>query len=415
VNVVITKVRRHCYIHVERSPFAHELEDFRVSLAAEDYTPGIIRQHVIRLDQVLREMASAPGAIRTIEQLHAAFGRHNASPAQLTFFRSTQRHYQRYLASRGRLCAPFVEDRFVALRNRYHSELIEVRGFAHSTLRQHDATVADFLSRGLRPRQQLRSLRREDIERYITLKSKENSRQSLQHIVAALRAFLCYCHDQGETPSGLDDIDTPRAYRGELLPRALEWSAVQRLLRSINRRTGTGERDYAILHLMAHYGLRPSEIVSLRLDSIDWRDNLLRVEQRKTRSDLVLPLAAMTVTTLRQYLERGRGYDAAKYAELFLRNHCPYRPLKATAISEMFAQRAQASGLGQRVYSAYSLRHAFAMRLLRRGVGVKAIGDVLGHSDLESTCVYLRLDIQALRDVALPVPKLDHERGGHHA
>jgi integrase/recombinase XerD len=53
--------------------------------------------------------------------------------------------------------------------------------------------------------------------------------------------------------------------------------------------------------------------------------------------------------------------------------------------------------------------------LLRRGVGVKAIGDVLGHSDLESTCVYLRLDIQALRDVALPVPKLDHERGGHHA
>jgi hypothetical protein len=48
----------------------------------------------------------------------------------------------------------------------------------------------------------------------------------------------------------------------------LEWPAIQKLLRFIDRRTSKGERDYAILHLMAHYGLRPSEIVSLRLDSI---------------------------------------------------------------------------------------------------------------------------------------------------
>ena len=81
----------------------------------------------------------------------------------------------------------------------------------------------------------------------------------------------------------------------------------------------------------------------------------------------------------------------------------------------MFARRAQAIGLGQGEYSAYSLRHAFAMRLLRRGVGVKAIGDVLGHRDLESTCVYLRLDVQALRDVPLPVPQSARSSGGRHA
>jgi site-specific recombinase XerD len=166
---------------------------------------------------------------------------------------------------------------------------------------------------------------------------------------------------------------------------------------------------------MAHYGLRPSEIVSLRLDSISWRDSTLRVEQRKTRSDLVLPLAAVTLKTLHRYLDRDRGRDASKYAELFLRNHCPYRPLKKTAVSEMFARRAEAIGLGQREYSAYSLRHAFAMRLLRRGVGVKAIGDVLGHRDLESTCVYLRLDIHALRDVALAVPRSARSCGSRHA
>lgn len=104
-----------------------------------------------------------------------------------------------------------------------------------------------------------------------------------------------------------------------------------------------------------------------------------------------------------------------KYPELFLRNHCPHRRLTRSAISEMFARRAQSSGLGRRTYSAYSLRHAFAMRLLQRGVGIKAIGDVLGHRDLESTCVYLRLDVDALRDVALPVPKLARRQGARHA
>ena len=64
-------------------------------------------------------------------------------------------------------------------------------------------------------------------------------------------------------------------------------------------------------------------------------------------------------------------------------------------------------GLPVENYSAYSLRHAFAMRLLERGVGVKAIGDLLGHRSLESTCVYLRLDMKALRVVALPVPGHD--------
>lgn len=412
---MIRKIHRHRYIHLGSSPFVETLKDFRAWLEASDYTPRIIRQHVSRLDYVLREMANTPGATCTAEQLHTAFGKHDASPAQLMFFRSTQRHYQRYLVSRGLLSVPVLQDRFAALRRRYHRDLVEVRGFADSTLRQHDATVADFLNRGVRPRQGLRRLTREDVERYISIKSKENSRQSLQHVVAVLRAFLCYCHDQTEIPSRLDDIDTPRAYRGELLPRALEWSAIQRLMRSIDRRTGTGERDYAILHLMAHYGLRPSEIVSLRLDSINWRDSTLRVEQRKTRSDLVLPLAAVTLKALRRYLDRDRGCDASKYAELFLRNHCPYRPLKRTAVSEMFARRAEAIGLGRREYSAYSLRHAFAMRLLTRGVGVKAIGDVLGHRDLESTCVYLRLDVHALRDVALPVPQSAGSSGGRHA
>ena len=78
--------------------------------------------------------------------------------------------------------------------------------------------------------------------------------------------------------------------------------------------------------------------------------------------------------------------------------------MKHYAVIGIFAKRAQQSGLPLQGTSPYTLRHSFAMRLLRRGVGVKAIGDLLGHRSLESTCVYLRLDIDMLRTVALPVP-----------
>jgi integrase/recombinase XerD len=267
----------HQYSGVLQSRFRNELNDFRAWLDARDYNQRTIRQHLLRLDRVLSEMGREPGATCTAARLRDAFARHHAYPAQLANFRSTEHRYRAFLASQGRLLVKAPTDRFSGLCARYRRELVEVRGFSTSTLNHHGATVADFLRRALRPGGQLRDLTRGDIERYMMLKSKENTRQSLQHIVAILRSFLRFCHDQGEVDGGLDCIDTPRTYRGELLPRALAWSDIQGLLRSIDRNHCTGERDYAIVHLMAHYGLRPSEIVTVRLDSIDWQRRTLRV------------------------------------------------------------------------------------------------------------------------------------------
>jgi site-specific recombinase XerD len=83
-------------------------------------------------------------------------------------------------------------------------------------------------------------------------------------------------------------------------------------------------------------------------------------------------------------------------------------------IIEIFQYRAGQSGLPLAGVASYSLRHAFAMRLLRRGVGIKAIGDLLGHRSLEATCAYLRIDIDMLRTVGLPVPMAASIEGGDH-
>jgi len=85
-------------------------------------------------------------------------------------------------------------------------------------------------------------------------------------------------------------IDTPRVYRLEQLPRALPWEQVVALLRSINRSTPAGIRDFTLLYLACCYGLRSGELVRLTLDNINWRTATLKVPQTKTRQVLQLPL-----------------------------------------------------------------------------------------------------------------------------
>ena len=146
------------------------------------------------------------------------------------------------------------------------------------------------------------------------------------------------------------------------------------------------------------------------MDSIDWEAGTLKVQQSKTRSVLMLPLAERTLCVLRRYLTDAR--PCSDLPQLFLRVRSPIVGLKHYGIIEVFSYRAARSGLPINGASSYSLRHAFAMRLLSRGVGIKAIGDLLGHRSLEATGVYLRIDADMLRTVALPVPFIASMQAG---
>jgi len=92
-----------------------------------------------------------------------------------------------------------------------------------------------------------------------------------------------------------------------------------------------------------------------------------------------------------------------------LRIRAPHGRLKPTAVSEVFQNQARKSGLNIPYQGPHCLRHSYAVHLLRQGTSVKVIGDVLGHRDAESTCVYLRLAIDDLRNVALDVPDCQEE------
>ncbi|MHC4492517.1 MAG: site-specific integrase [Planctomycetota bacterium] len=310
----------------------------------------------------------------------------------------------RYFNETGVFSSP-PATRSEALVASYRAYLDRVRGLSARTLVYHTATVTEFVAflRHDRDPDRLCDLASAQIEAFLQLLGGRLSRASLQHTVAHLRSFLRFLAARGLVPPGLHArIDTPRVYRRERLPRALPWETVLALLRAIDRSTSMGRRDYAMLLLVATYGLRSREVVTLTLDDVDWRAGRLCVRRPKVRAPLVLPLTPGVGAALLAYLRHGR--PTLPHREIFLRMRGPAVTLKPTALTEVFQGWARRSGLPIPFQGAHCLRHSLALHLLRQGTPLKTIGDLLGHRRADSTCAYLQLHIEDLRDVALDLP-----------
>jgi integrase/recombinase XerD len=287
----------------------------------------------------------------------------------------------------------------------YQQYLTDVRGLARTSVEYHRSTVQEFLDYVISGSDafQLSTLHPEHVEGFIRSVSKRFNRGSLQHVVAHIRGFLRFLKMQGYGPRCQEfPIDTPRVYRQEQLPRSLPWDTVRAFLDGIDRSSRAGLRDYAMFVLIAAYGLRGCDVAELRLDDIDWRAGELCVRQRKTGQSLLLPLTPPAAAALVDYLRDVRPRCA--YREVFLTAVAPIGPLKRQAVGYAFRNRVRASDLDIPFEGVHCLRHSYAIHLLRRGISLKTIGDLLGHASAESTYVYLRANTDDLREVALPLP-----------
>ena len=320
----------------------------------------------------------------------------------------TVRTLARYLNAMGTITTGAIEEApsvssAALLSDEYVSFLNKVRGCSPSTISHHGLASRCFLDHLESCSVPLGSVHPSDIEAYITKAGRRMCRASLQHEVAAVRGLLRFLAIDGRVRTGLDrQIDTPRLYRLEQLPRSLPWDTVTALLKSIDRKSDMGLRDYAMFLLIATYGLRASEVVAISLDDIRWRHSSLRIHQRKTSSPLELPLTNEVSAALVKHLQRTP--PTAPYRRIFLRMRAPIGLLKPTAITEAFQALVRKSGLEVPFNGPHCLRHSFAVQLLKSGTPLKTIGDILGHRTAESTSVYLRLATGDLREVSLPVP-----------
>jgi integrase/recombinase XerD len=294
----------------------------------------------------------------------------------------------------------------------YRRWLIEVHGLSEGLLRKNSQAARMFLHwlGDKADRDSLPCVGISEIDGYLNWRMQGLRRTTRTAVASCLRSFLRYLHADGVVPKDLSPlVSGPVLYKFEDIPRAFTDEQVKTMLDTTRRdKTPVGLRDYAILMLLATYGLRAGEVVQLRLDDIDWRAEKLRVRQSKTGNELLLPLVPAVGNALLNYLRRGRSQTELR--EVFLHARAPLGPFRrGSSLHGVVAHRLKEADIQvQGRHGPHAFRFARAVSLLRGTVPLKTIGDLLGHRSTESTEVYLRLATDDLRAVSLDLPA----RGG---
>ncbi|MDA2926822.1 site-specific integrase [Acidobacteria bacterium AH-259-G07] len=222
---------------------------------------------------------------------------------------------------------------------------------------------------------------------------------SVRSACGVLRVFLRYLYRERCLERDLSaTVQHPQVYRLSTIPRSITWDEVRRMLEAVDRRTPVGKRDYAILLLLVTYGLRAQEVASLTLENVDWRQERLRVPDRKAGHSTGYPLSALVGQAILDYLQAGR--PKTTHRQVFLRSMAPRAPLTHSAISGRASHYLHKAGIAVSRAGSHTLRHSCVQRLVEAEFSLKIIGDYVGHRAPSSTLIYSKVDLEALREVA---------------
>jgi site-specific recombinase XerD len=283
----------------------------------------------------------------------------------------------------------------------YERFLSSERGLAPATLISYLPIVRRFLTahfgnKALR----LQDLQPQDLHRFILRQVPRGSRSYSKLMVTALRSFLRFLRQRGSIKTDLAGaLFGVAQWRLSHLPKSLPPEQVERLLRCCDRSTASGQRDYAILLLLARLGLRGGEVLGMTLDDLDWGRGEILVRGKGQRLER-LPLPKDVGTALVHYLREVRPTCSTR--KVFIRLHAPHRGLRQTSICCVVRRALSRAGLNPDFKGAHLLRHSLATKMLRRGASLGEIGQLLRHRQPTTTQIYAKVDIKALRGIALP-------------
>lgn len=243
-----------------------------------------------------------------------------------------------------------------------------------------------------------------DIDAFVVGLSARSSKKTVADACGRLRGFLRFLRASGTLRRDLSAmVESPRIRFADRPVRTLPWADVRRMFSTIERDGRIGKRDFAMLLLMATYGFGAAEVLSLRLQDVDWSSSTIRVRRPKTGVTIELPLLSPVGRALATYLRSGRPPRIAA-REIFVQHGMPHQPLTSAAISHRIREYAGRAGIEAEVLGAHLLRHCHATRQIDGGTNPKVVSDILGHRRPSSTSVYVRVALRRLRAAALPVP-----------
>ncbi len=278
--------------------------------------------------------------------------------------------------------------------------LLNEKGLRQTSLHSYTYTLRPFEAYLKRAGIALAELSPTDITGFINERAKTLHKSGMLNSACALRVFLRYLHREGIIAIDLvRSVPRGRVYRQASIPRAIGWADVERLLASVDCRSDLGKRDYAILTLLASYGLRAREIAALCLDDFDWAHGQISIPMRKGGHSTRYPLSATVGEAIIAYLQVRR--TDVDHRQVFLTAKSPYIPMQQWTVSSMVGGRMRSIGIQVTRAGSHTLRHACVQHLVEADMSFKVIGDYVGHRNPASTLVYGKVAVHKLREIVI--------------
>ncbi|MBC8465926.1 tyrosine-type recombinase/integrase [bacterium] len=292
----------------------------------------------------------------------------------------------------------------------YDKYLAEIRGVSPKTIDLYMRQGSRFLMHRLTRRSDLSlsKLTSKNIIEYLAVAlDYHHTLDWRRTIITSLRSFLRFLRWERIIEVDLTR-SVPSIIRWKLadIPSHIPFSSVLTLINAPNRSILTGKRDRAILTLLGLLGLRASEILGLSLDHIDWHNKTILIASGKSRRARSLPLIDEVADALSDYIQAS-SLDHQKYRTLFLSVKAPIQPiLTGGCLTGIVRKYIRMTGIDAPKQGTHLLRHSLATKLVNSSVPLKEIADILGHSCLNNTRIYTKVDLGKLKTVALPFPSL---------
>ncbi len=248
----------------------------------------------------------------------------------------------------------------------------------------------------------------EHINGFIQFSSSVYSTSTIYCTCCLLRVLFRYLFDQKVITRNLS-IAVPRVKfsKKSKISSAYSQEEIRQLLQCVDRGNPKGKRDYAILLIAIRLGIRASDICNLTFDNLKWESNTIEFKQGKTGETIVLPLLNDVGEALIDYIKYGR--PPVETNKVFLRLFAPIGQMKSPTLHSIVTHYMNKAGIvitkGKK-HGPHALRHSLASALLYNNTPMPVISEVLGHSDSQTTSVYLKIDTLNLRNYALDVPPI---------
>ncbi|MGH3225447.1 MAG: tyrosine-type recombinase/integrase [Streptosporangiaceae bacterium] len=290
------------------------------------------------------------------------------------------------------------------LLERFGAFLADERGLAAKTRGAHLDSARRFLAAAGRADEAglpVSTLTASDVTTFLAGMARIQAPGTTQNTASMLRTFLTWLYAEGMIASPLAGT-VPGAYRRRRIrmPALVTGAEAAALLAACDRTAAQGLRDYAIVLILTRMGLRAREIAALTLEDVDWRSGIVAVSGKGGRRDQ-LPLPRDVAEAVVAYLRDGRP-AAALDRGLFARSVAPHRGLTSYAVGHAVARAARSAGLDR--VRPHQLRYFAATAMQAAGAPLAEIGQVLRHDDERTTSLYAKVDVAALRPLALPWP-----------